>query len=92
MEFIKYNEAYSIIDDTMEGWAVSGQAFKEVDGSIKITFSANKGDEHIGSCNYNINIDNTVNANRTYSIPAKEVFEAYAENTVNTILKHFGIE
>ena len=91
MEFIKYNEAYSINDNTMEGWVVTGQAFKEVDGSIKITFSASNTGEHIGSCNYSINADNTINANRTYNVQVKDAFEAYAENTVNTILEHFGI-
>lgn len=92
MEFIKYNEAYSIIDNTVDGWSVSGQAFKEADGSIKINFSANKGEEHIGSYNYNINTDNTINASRSYSIPTKDAFEAYAENTLDAALKRFGVE
>lgn len=92
MNLIKYNEAYAINDDTVQGWMVTGQAVKNTDGEIHINFTANIEDKLIGNYNYSINKDNSANVFYSYDMNARNEFVEYANNAITIILQKFGIE
>lgn len=88
MELIKLNEAFNIVDTTIDGWETQGQVIKDLDGSIKINFSVTKDDKHVGSCSYQIVTGgNLVNFNVSSSVDAEYSFITYSSSVVENILK-----
>lgn len=88
MELIKLNEAFNIVDNTIDGWETQGQVIKDLDGSIKINFSVTKDDKHVGSCSYQIiSGTNIVNFNVSSNTEVEYNFINYSSTIVENILK-----
>ena len=93
MELKKYSEVYTLTDKLENGWAVNGNAVKEFEGQLRIDFSANKEEQHIGNYNYIVYENGHVHVN--YNISGgqdEDAFVNYSEALVDEILKQINNE
>ena len=88
MEITKQNQTFNINDTTSDGWAVSGSATQEVNGSTSINFSVSKDGElnnQVGYYNYSIPKNGMANVNITSNPESLDAFIDYAQTATQLI-------
>lgn len=93
MEIKKYSEIYTITDKLENGWVVNGNVAKEFEGQLRIDFSAQSGESHIGNYNYIVYEGGSVHVNYNVSGGQDEdAFVNYGESLVDEVLNHIQDE
>lgn len=97
IEINKQNENYEISEsEASNGWSMTGNATKSVDGTISINFSVTKPgelDQSIGDLSYFKYVESPkVNVNYNVSEENRDNFVTYVDTVLDTVLAKFQEE
>jgi hypothetical protein len=99
VEIVKQNETYQISETTEDGWSMQGNASKDANGSLSMTFQVSKSstedsggsDSNIGNCNY-IKYSGSDRISLNYDVDEanRDKFATYIDTVIDSVLAHFS--
>lgn len=87
MELIKKNEQYSLTDEPLNGWTVTGTVSKGDD--LNIWVSVVKDTTNVGNISYSKNLSGRANITFDVEEVSREEFSDYADNLIDNVLTYF---
>lgn len=97
VEITKQNETYQISETTEDGWSMQGNASKDTNGSLSMSFQVNKSedlggsDSNIGNCNYTkFSGSDRISLNYDVDESNRDKFATYIDTVIDSVLAHFS--